>query len=435
MVAISSISIHPLDTATRVAALISMPDFSGEAWFELPAGFGVDEDGAADCFFVVGTILALGSDGVLTMDSPVSAQLIYNSLSVQQVLASWHPDKLGLAVVDVPRRNVDKPLVQDQTISCFTGGLDSFDTLLRNFDDIDSLLYVHGFDIGLAKTEIRNATSRHLKEVAAETGKDLIEVATNIRQFLNRAGSWPVITHGAALSAVGHLTSSSYGRLLIPSSHTYSDSYAWGSHPLVDHLWSSFRLIVAHDGAGSSRVQKTRDVASSPVAQAHLRVCWQNTGKYNCGVCDKCLRTMTALSLTGVLESFHTFPSELPLDKIAKLKVSGRSGRSFVVENLQYAEQQGATEIARILRSSIDDFDSRKRSKKRTSTVPATAEMGTRLAALENQVASMHRKNAAVESQQQRRLKALESKTHAMEEYWPIRFWGKFARWRHRPKQ
>ncbi|MBK0330717.1 hypothetical protein I8D64_04810 [Brachybacterium sp. MASK1Z-5] len=120
-------------------------------------------------------------------------------------------------------------------MACFTGGVDSFDTLVNNKGDIDALVYVHGFDIALSRKEIREVTSEHLQAVAEETGKELIEISTNIRRFQNRAGSWPLIAHGAALSSVGHLLNSRFGRMLMPGSYTFSDTFAWGTHPILDH--------------------------------------------------------------------------------------------------------------------------------------------------------------------------------------------------------
>lgn len=407
MVSISAIEVRHGDADVVVSASITMPGREGTAWYRLPADVTTDSDCAADAFFIVGMILAMGSDGVLMMDQPVSKRLIYNSRAAQDILLNWYPTRLRrIEVMDISERGADQAAIYDRTVTCFTGGVDSFDTFIHNESDIDALLYVHGFDVSLRNTEVRNATSGHLEDVAEMTNKRLIEVETNIRRFLNVAGSWPVITHGPALSAVGHLVSAQYGRLLLPASHTYEDSYAWGSHPLLDHLWSSNRLQVVHDGAGSTRVSKTIALADNSAARKHLRVCWQNTGKYNCGECDKCLRTMIALELTGVLTEFETFESEVPMDTVRKLEISGRSGRSFVLENLEYAREKDATKIADVLQQMVGDFDSGKtRKKKSKSSTPAALKQ--RLADAEREVERLHN-------------------------LLPVRVWDRFARWRRR---
>lgn len=424
MVEISAISVRSEVDELVVSAHILMPELEGEAWFRLPAAEGTDVEAAADAFFIIGLILAMGSNSDLTMDQPVSKRLVYNAQAVQDILLGWYPNRLHQARLNVSARKRDQMLIQERTVTCFTGGVDSFDTFIRNSEDVDALLYVHGFDIALSRTDVRAQTQAHLKDVAAVTGKELIEVSTNIRRFLNRAASWPVIAHGPALSSVGHLLSARYGQLLIPGSHTYADRYAWGSHPLTDHLWSSNRLSVVHDGAGFTRVEKTRKLAHDLVARRHLRVCWQNTGRYNCGKCDKCLRTMIALSLTGVLSDFETFESEVPLDAVRALKISGRSGRSFVLENLEYAEQQGNAEIAEVLRKLVGEVDTSKKLKSKAQTAPRPVTTPAASAAhLEKRLAAAEHTNRSIE-------KSLQN----LEDLWPIRTWIRFSRWRHRSK-
>lgn len=418
MVDISSVAVSRSEDDVVVSGQIRMPGREGEAWFRLPAGSLTDDDAAVDAFFIIGLILAMGSDGSLRMEHEVSRRLLYNARPAQDILLSWYPKKLVPVQVDVPVRAKDKLPLLEKTVTCFTGGVDSFDTLIRNEDDIDALLYVHGFDVPLSRTEIREVTSQHLQEVAVATGKELVEVSTNIRQFLNLAGKWPTITHGAALSAVGHLLSGRFGRQMLPATHTYADSLAWGSHPLLDHLWSSDRFFTVHDGAGSTRVEKTRGLANYPAARHHLRVCWQNTGKYNCGVCDKCVRTKTALYLTGVLSEFETFESELPVSAIRNLKITGVNGLSFVLENLAYAEEQGVTEIADALRSMVDDYESRKQAKAEGSS---RRTLEHRVSKLEDSLKLAKRSAMAAEDD-----------VHKLRSVLPIRIWLRFSNWRHR---
>lgn len=415
MVDITSVAVKQGDDEVVVSAQINMPGRDGMAWYRLPAGTKTDDEAAVDAFFIIGLILAMGSDGVLRMDQEVSQRLLYNARAAQDILLTWYPKKLGQAEVEVSPRSRDKAPLLNNTVTCFTGGVDSFDTLIRNETAVDALLYVHGFDVALSRTEIREVTSQHLQEVAAMTGKQLIEISTNIRQFLNLAGKWPTVTHGAALSSVGHLLSAQFGRQLLPASHTYADDFAWGSHPLLDHLWSSNRLAIVHDGAGSTRVEKTRGLAHYPAARRHLRVCWQNTGKYNCGVCDKCVRTMTALSLTGVLSDFETFDSELPISAIRNLKISGMSGLSFVRENLAYAEEQGDTEIANALREMVDEFEQR-----RAKATKSSASLDRRVARLEESL-NVTRQRAI----------AADDAVDKLRRMLPIRLWMRVSNWRH----
>lgn len=427
MVSIRSVAVQDNDEGVCVSAQINMPAAEGEAWIQLPEGTKTDDEAAADAFFIIGLILAIGSDGVLEMDQPVSSRLIYNSQAAQDILRTWYPKQLVPARLDVTSRSQDQSPLLDKTVSCFTGGVDSFDTLIRNESDVDALMYIYGFDIPLARTDVWETTSEHLREVASITGKQLIEGSTNIRRFLNRVGKWPTLTHGAALSSIGHLLSGQFGRQLIPASHTYSETFAWGSHPLLDHLWSSNRLTTVHDGAGSTRVDKTKRVAKYPAAKEHLRVCWQNTGKYNCGACDKCVRTMVALSLSGELPEFKTFDSEISIEAIRNLKVTSMNSLSFVKENLDFAKEQGATDIVAALSENIAEYEAKKQAK---GTDPAVLKLERRLTRMEESLKSTRESlkttRVGLKSVKARAI-AAEKSANSVQKMLPIRSWKRLS--------
>ena len=85
----------------------------------------------------------------------------------------------------------------------------------------------------------------------------------------------------------------------------------WGSHPLLDPLYSNTSVQVRHENAALSRLEKTKLVGEWDVALKHLRVCNEkesySEGNYNCGECEKCVRTMTALLSLGILDKTSTF--------------------------------------------------------------------------------------------------------------------------------
>jgi hypothetical protein len=56
---------------------------------------------------------------------------------------------------------------------------------------------------------------------------------------------------------------------------------------------------------------KTAIVARSSLAMETLRPCAGPSADYNCGRCEKCLRTMLDLTLAGALERSHTLPHEI----------------------------------------------------------------------------------------------------------------------------
>jgi len=181
----------------------------------------------------------------------------------------------------------------------FSGGVDSFYSLIKHRDEIDNLVLVHGFDIPLENSEAFALAETQVREAAHIFGKSLIVVKNNLRnEQPNIAGGWEMY-HGAALAAVAYALAPKHGKVYIASSNSYVDLHTWGSHPLLDPLWSTETVQIVHDG-GETRMNKLRTLVQYPEAVARLRVCWRNPDSFNCGVCEKCVRTMLALRALGI---------------------------------------------------------------------------------------------------------------------------------------
>jgi hypothetical protein len=236
----------------------------------------------------------------------------------------------------------------------FSGGVDSFYTALTRRAEITDLIFVHGFDFSLDDTAVRRRASRAAREAAGELGKNLIEVETDYRTHLDRYLHWPLL-HGPALAVIALLLQGRLRKVLMPSTHSYRRLTPLGSHPLLDPLWSTERLEIVHDAAGTVRPRKIAYIAESKLAMRHLRVCWQNVeGAYNCGQCDKCLRTMVNLRVAGALERCTTLPHKLNTRRVARTRFRNDGERSFALESLAELEGSGRDpELERALRSSL----------------------------------------------------------------------------------
>jgi hypothetical protein len=105
--------------------------------------------------------------------------------------------------------------------------------------------------------------------------------------------------------ALGYLLSDAVGQLLIAASQTFAQTTPWGSHWLTDRFWSSEKLQIINLGGELNRYDKLREIAKEPLAQNHLRVCWENRAPSgNCSRCEKCVRTRLVLAECGELEKY-----------------------------------------------------------------------------------------------------------------------------------
>lgn len=265
----------------------------------------------------------------LYIDAPVSAKLLAALHRAQEMFATWHsyltPIEVkasGVYESAVPRHGVDG-------VGCFfSGGVDSWYSLLKHEKDVTHLLLVRGFDIGNDNDALWEETTRRAQRVADTMEKRLLTIATNLRDVADKrrcswgrrhnGDFWGQALHGAALAAVGLTTQHVLGRLIIGATHTYRLLTGWGSHPMLDPLWSTERLTFEHDGCEADRVSKIKRVAHSQLALDNLRVCYMNTNAVNCCRCEKCLRTMMTLQLSGALDRTPSFSEGLDLRRVRR---------------------------------------------------------------------------------------------------------------------
>jgi len=191
----------------------------------------------------------------------------------------------------------------------FSGGVDCFYSLINHMEEVESLVLIHGFDVPLADTKTFGLALGRAREVAHIYKKRLIVVRTNVfwEQPSIPCGWW--MYGGAALAAVALALAPNYGKMYIASSFAYADIHPDGTHPLLDPLWSTDALQIVYD-IPEARLNKLRLIIQHPEALARLRVCWENQGNYNCGLCEKCIRTMLGLRALGI-DHCAAFPDTL----------------------------------------------------------------------------------------------------------------------------
>ncbi len=340
-----------LDAHTVAEAAIDRGEDSYPAWYRVSNG---PVASGAEPFLAGALPVAMALGRPLRVDGPVSAQLLTNLHSIQAIYRSWNP---GWRVIPVSAQPTRLDAAPGNGAACFfSGGVDSFYTLLEHLDEIDALVFIHGFDIPLGSMSLRATVSAALREVARMFGKSLIEVETNLKEWLIRDTRWEY-SHGALLAGVALLLSPQFSRIYIAASDSYGTAamVPWGSHPLLDPLWSTERTTVVHDGADSTRLDKVAAIAGSDVALRWLRVCWENpNGEYNCGRCAKCLRTMVSLRILGALERCRAFDRPLDLAAVARMPIS--SDRSYLIQNFEAAEHDGTDpELVRALRDCVSE--------------------------------------------------------------------------------
>lgn len=220
--------------------------------------------------------------------------------------------------------------------SFFSGGVDSFFTLIKGQKEITDVVFIHGFDMSIKDKGRRALVIDKIANAAHEMGVRLIEVETNLTVIIREFGDWLRHGHGLGMAAVSRVLSQDISEIRIPGSYSVDQQKPWGSWLATDPLFSDERLKVTHDACLATRSDKVRAVAQNPVALNHLRVCSEKKAGdvYNCCRCEKCLRTMTSLYAMHALDNAASFPLPLDPQSVANVLLPRIGLRIFPNESL-----------------------------------------------------------------------------------------------------
>lgn len=301
------------DGACRVSAKVG-----GETlWFESAnTRLRLSPEGFGSALLV--PAMSHGRD--LVFEDPLCPEWLANSQKLMEYFSRWWGWRPINIVAEV------SPILPADTSGCrralcFSGGVDSFYSLLTYPRPIDTLVLVHGYDIHLGDEDGARFAFESVQRVAAEMHMDAAMIRTNYRKH-PIAGKKYKCAYGGAIAAAGHFLDQ-VGELVVSSGLPQGEKGAYGSHWDTDPLWSSRSMTIDHYGASLTKNDKIRAIATNPLAQRNLRICQQNfygsfalSGKFmNCGRCQKCVRTLLVLQQEGRLDDFRNFANKRDLDR------------------------------------------------------------------------------------------------------------------------
>ena len=348
----------------RVEALVD----GTPLWFASP---DIEFRAAGEGFLGAMLLPAMTAGRNLNAVDPVCPTWLNNVHRASDICRRFWP--LHATHIDVPRRmSVAAPPAQAsppaqartpaqasppaRTALAFSGGVDSFYSLLRYPGPIGALVYIEDYDMPTNGRSWPGRFDSWLRAIGRATGIRTILVRTNLKRHPTFLGTSWYAAHGACIAAVGHLLANHFDTLVLSSSVSRDSTEACGTHWSLDPLWSSERLRVMSFGE-PRRPEKLLDIAAEPIAQQFLRCCWEHlNGRMNCGECEKCLRTQLILEGAGQLEAFPVFAhSESLVRRIERL----RCVRS--VDLFRTYERVLETRLPSDLRTAVADLLTRSR--------------------------------------------------------------------------
>jgi hypothetical protein len=203
----------------------------------------------------------------------------------------------------------------------FSGGIDTLEMLRRNRRDhrpgdpesFAEAIWLFGH---LCPTDARTlgwdrAALDAVAPVIAREGLELTTVRTNIWELAPDIPFLGDESLSSALASVPHTLGSRVDSVAVASGRDARRERLRGSCPMLDPLYSTGAVEIRHEPNPLTRFERVQTIAQSPELLENLVVClaFPTAPELNCGECEKCLRTMTALLAIGRLEGARRFPA------------------------------------------------------------------------------------------------------------------------------
>jgi hypothetical protein len=300
---------------------------------------------SADAFAAAMLLPAMQAGQTLEIVPPLSPKLLFNLTRIRDVFHLWYPQFKRIEI-SARTLQVPEPPAEPRAASFFSGGVDSFFTLLKYLKQqtlpapLTHILFMRGVETSLDRISGIEASERAVGEVAAALGIDYIAGESNIRSCFPLA--WEEEYCGSGLASVALALSRGFSYVCIPSGYSYGHVIPGGSSAVSDEMFGTEHLQMLHDGAETTRPRKLESIIewNGDLVLPRLRVCTRNRGgAFNCGHCPKCVRTAIPLRVLGLLERAKLF-SDTSMAGWKKAALSDRL--ELIRENLAFARERGA---------------------------------------------------------------------------------------------
>jgi hypothetical protein len=329
-VRIADLRREPHGTSLRAVATVTWEDSprpSREIWFETSAELDGEFRADPNAFLLACVIPAVRhGEKRVALEGPVCPVLRDGLRTAMILLEGWYGDSRAPLEIE-SRGGFEAPIPREPSRAAFflSGGVDSLHLLHSNREKFPGehrssfrdAIFVSGRDLPGSEDSpgSRNHLARSLENlmpIAEETGIRIVPVTTNARQLDPDDEFFLLEYFGSFLAAAAMTLSGRWSSVSIASSWDLRHLRPWGSHPLLDPCFGTAAMEIHHEGALLTRFQKLLAISSWDSAVSRLVVCNHAPSPpwLNCGRCNKCLLTLSALLLAGRIERAASFPPE-----------------------------------------------------------------------------------------------------------------------------
>jgi hypothetical protein len=253
----------------------------------------------------------------IIVEGEVSPKLLEGLETLQSIWQRWKPQRYRTVAIRAEEESELTPIVPNRPALCaFSGGVDGAFSFFRHYLGLagrntcrpGAAMLVHGMDIPLERKDFFLGAAQRAERMLSGTGVPLLLVCSSTR---NLKMDWEN-SFGLQLFSCFLLFQKHFAWAINGSGEPYETLVLpWGSTPVTDPLCATAAMQLIIDGCSFDRTEKVRWLVNNTKITQELRVCW--AGKQldrNCGVCEKCIRTMLNFWALGA-DIPEVFPSKL----------------------------------------------------------------------------------------------------------------------------
>lgn len=277
-------------------------------YLETPCEYESRVSSRHDFLLVLAIHRLMEKGGVFYIDGSVDATLMRNLEEYSRIWSMWCPQLYKPVAFEAkPTPPFVRDHSTDETLVAFSGGVDACFTLYghehRLFGassrQVKTCIMLHGADIKLSQQAEFDTAFLKAKETLTPKGIELIPVRTNYR--MHPGHNWEhcffsVVAAGLMMFSERYAHASCGAELpILPPLQI-----PWGMNYITDHLLFPSYFEIYQAGKAMGRTERCRHISHDTALMKDLRVCWQHDAQGgNCGVCEKCQRTMLNFMAAG----------------------------------------------------------------------------------------------------------------------------------------
>ena len=349
----------------RLHGSIESAERTRNIWFDLPDDADTGPLPSGNSWLSLLLPYAMQTGERVDLELPVDPLLLENARQLAVTWHSWYPE---LKPPEIHARTRSAKATAGRIAQFFSGGVDSWFTLLRHTEstprfpqvgEVDDLITVWGFDIPIGRSDEFRQLANSAREIAERFGKRHVVASTNLRDQMEGAWRaawgprWGSLSHVAALATVALFLERRYAQIKIGSTGL-GTLPPWGSHPMTDALFSTSATSFHHDHALYNRAEKMERIAESDYAVSKLKVCFVDGTFRNCSRCSKCHRTLLSFDVLGVLDKATSFDVEIYRENRHRhILIWSDVDHALARANRELAVRHGRADVAALIDQSI----------------------------------------------------------------------------------